>query len=245
MTDHKVVGREEWQAARDELLQREKEHTRMADELARQRRDLPWIAVEKEYSFDADDGRRSLAELFDGRSQLLLYHFMFGPSYEAGCPICSSMADGLDGLLPHLHARDVTLLLVSRAPLARLQAYRQRMGWSLPWVSSANTDFNFDFGASYTEEQVREFLAPLEGRLPPIARQNAAATGTDVLGYLSEAPAMSAFTLQDGAVYQTYATTARGVEPLMGYYPILDRAPKGRDEGDAPQTWIRRRDEYV
>jgi predicted dithiol-disulfide oxidoreductase (DUF899 family) len=245
MTDHKVVGREEWQAARDELLQREKEHTRMADELARQRRELPWVAIEKAYRFDADDGTRTLAELFDGRSQLLLYHFMFGPSYRAGCPVNSSIADGLDGLLPHLHARDVTLLLVSRAPLARLQAYRQRMGWSLPWVSSANTDFNFDFGASYTEEQVREFLAPLEGRLPPIARQNAAATGTDVLGYLSEAPAMSAFTLQDGAVYQTYATTARGVEPLMGYYPILDRAPKGRDEGDAPQTWIHRRDEYV
>jgi predicted dithiol-disulfide oxidoreductase (DUF899 family) len=245
MTDHKVVGREEWQAARDELLQREKEHTRMADELARQRRELPWVAIEKAYRFDADNGTRTLAELFDGRSQLLLYHFMFGPSYRAGCPVNSSIADGLDGLLPHLHARDVTLLLVSRAPLARLQAYRQRMGWSLPWVSSANTDFNFDFGASYTEEQVREFLAPLEGRLPPIARQNAAATGTDVLGYLSEAPAMSAFTLQDGAVYQTYATTARGVEPLMGYYPILDRAPKGRDEGDAPQTWIRRRDEYV
>jgi predicted dithiol-disulfide oxidoreductase (DUF899 family) len=245
MTDHKVVGREEWQAARDELLQREKEHTRMADELARQRRELPWVAIEKAYRFDADDGTRTLAELFDGRSQLLLYHFMFGPSYRAGCPVNSSIADGLDGLLPHLHARDVTLLLVSRAPLARLQAYRQRMGWSLPWVSSANTDFNFDFGASYTEEQVREFLAPLEGRLPPIVRQNAAATGTDVLGYLSEAPAMSAFTVQDGAVYQTYATTARGVEPLMGYYPILDRAPKGRDEGDAPQTWIRRRDEYV
>jgi len=245
MTDHKVVGREEWQAARDELLQREKEHTRMADELARQRRELPWVAIEKAYRFDADNGTRTLAELFDGRSQLLLYHFMFGPSYRAGCPVNSSIADGLDGLLPHLHARDVTLLLVSRAPLARLQAYRQRMGWSLPWVSSANTDFNFDFGASYTEEQVREFLAPLEGRLPPIVRQNAAATGTDVLGYLSEAPAMSAFTLQDGAVYQTYATTARGVEPLMGYYPILDRAPKGRDEGDAPQTWIRRRDEYV
>ena len=245
MTDHKVVGREEWQAARDELLQREKEHTRMADELARQRRELPWVAIEKAYRFDADDGTRTLAELFDGRSQLLLYHFMFGPSYRAGCPVNSSIADGLDGLLPHLHARDVTLLLVSRAPLARLQAYRQRMGWSLPWVSSANPDFYFDFGASYTEEQVREFLAPLEGRLPPIVRQNAAATGTDVLGYLSEAPAMSAFTLQDGAVYQTYATTARGVEPLMGYYPILDRAPKGRDEGDAPQTWIRRRDEYV
>lgn len=246
MTDHKVVGREAWQAAREELLQREKEHTRMADELARQRRELPWVAIEKAYRFDADDGTRTLAELFDGRSQLLLYHFMFGPSYQAGCPVNSSIADGLNGLLPHLHARDVTLLLVSRAPLAKLQAYKQRMGWSLPWVSSANTDFNFDFGASYTKEQVREFTAPLEaGPYGPIVRQNATATGTDVPGYLSESPAVSAFTLQDGAVYQTYATTARGVEFLMGYYPILDRAPKGRDEGDAPQTWIRRHDEYV
>jgi predicted dithiol-disulfide oxidoreductase (DUF899 family) len=245
VTDHKVVGREEWQAARDELLQREKEHTRMADELARQRRELPWVAIEKEYRFDADDGTRTLAELFDGRSQLLIYHFMFGPGYEAGCPTCSSMVDGFDGLLPHLHARDVTVLLVSRAPLAKLQAYKQRMGWSIPWVSSANTDFNFDFGASYTEEQVREQMAPIEGELPPIARQNATATGTDVLEYISEMFEASAFTLQDGAVYQTYWTTGRGVEFLMGYYPILDRTPKGRDEGDAFQTWIRRHDEYV
>jgi predicted dithiol-disulfide oxidoreductase (DUF899 family) len=212
MTGHKVVGREEWQAAREGLLRREKEYTRMGDELARQRRELPWVAIEKEYRFDADDGTPTLAELFDGRSQLLLYHFMFGPSYQAGCPVNSSIADGLNGLLSHLHARDVTLLLVSRAPLAKLQAYKHRMGWSLPWVSAANTDFNFDFGASYTQEQVREFMAPLEDRLPPIVRQNATATGTDVLGYLSEAPAMSAFTLQDGAVYQTYATTARGIQ---------------------------------
>jgi predicted dithiol-disulfide oxidoreductase (DUF899 family) len=245
MTDHKIAGRQEWQAAREELLKREKEHTRMADELARQRRELPWVAIDKEYRFDADDGTPTLAGLFDGRSQLLLYHFMFGPSYEAGCPVNSSMADGLDGLLPHLHARDVTLLLVSRAPLAKLQAYKRRMGWSLPWVSAANTDFNFDFGASYTEEQVRGFLLPGEAGLPPIVRQNAAATGTDVAGYLSESPAVSVFTLAGGAVYQTYATAARGVEFLMGYYPILDRAPKGRDEGDAFQTWIRRHDEYA
>ena len=244
MTDHQVVSHQKWQAARDELLQREKEHTRMADELARQRRELPWVAIEKEYQFDTDDGTRTLAELFDGRSQLLFYHFMFGPSYEAGCPVNSSMADGLDGLLPHLHARDVTLLLVSQAPLAKLQAYKQRMGWSLRWVSAANTDFNFDFGGSYTEEQVRSWGLDESG-LPPIVALNAAATGTDVLGYLTETPAMSAFTLQDGAVYQTYATAARGVEFLMGYYPILDRAPKGRDEGDAFQTWIRRHDEYV
>jgi predicted dithiol-disulfide oxidoreductase (DUF899 family) len=246
MTEHKVVSRKEWQAARDELLQREKEHTRIGDELARQRRELPWVAIEKEYRFDADDGTRTLAKLFDGRSQLLLYHFMFGPSYQAGCPVNSSIADGLNGLLPHLHARDVTLLLVSRAPLAKLQAYKHRMGWSLPWVSSANTDFNFDFGASYAEEQVRAFVAPLEGsRLAPIVRQNATATGTDVLGYLSESPVMSAFAFQDGAVYQTYATSGRGVEFLMGYYPILDRAPKGRDEGDGFQLWIRRHDEYI
>jgi len=245
MTDHKVVGREDWQAARDELLEREKEHTRMADELARQRRDLPWVAIEKEYRFDADDGTRTLPELFDGRSQLLVYHFMFGPTYEAGCPTCSSMVDGFDGLLPHLHARDVTLLLVSRAPLDKLQAYKQRMGWSIPWVSSVNTDFSFDVGASLTEEQVREFMPPSESDLPPIAPQNAAASGSDVPGYISEIPAMSAFTLEDDAAYQTYGTTFRGVEFMMGYYPILDRAPKGRNEGEAFQTWIRRHDEYA
>ena len=244
MTDHQVVSHQEWQAARGELLQREKEHTRMGDELARQRRELPWVTIEKEYRFDTDDGTRTLAELFDGRSQLLFYHFMFGPSYQAGCPVNSSMADGLDGLLPHLHARDVTLLLVSQAPLAKLQAYKHRMGWSLPWVSSANTGFNLDLGASYTPEQVRSWGLD-EDTLPPIVAVNAAATGTDVLGYLSQTPAMSAFTLQDGAVYQTYTTTARGVEFMMPYYPILDRAAKGRDEGDAFQTWIRRHDEYV
>ena len=244
MSDHKVVGREEWQVARDELIAREKEHTRRADELARQRRELPWVAMEKEYRFDADDGQRSLAELFDGRSQLLVYHFMYGPTYEAGCPTCSSMVDGLDGLLSHLHARDVTLALVSRAPMERLRAYKQRMGWSIPWVSSANSDFSFDVGASLPVEQVRENMPP-ESDLPPIAGHNAAATGTDVPEYIAEIPAMSAFTLKDGAVYQTYGTTFRGVEFLMGYYPILDRAPKGRDEGEAFQTWIHRHDEYA
>ena len=244
ITEHKVVGRQEWQAARAELLQREKAHTRMADELARQRRELPWVAIEKEYRFDAGDGTRTLARLFDGRSQLLIYHFMFGPSYQAGCPVNSSMADGLNGLLPHLHARDVTLLLVSRAPLAKLRAYQERMGWSIPWVSSASTDFSFDFGASYPDEQVRGWGLEAGG-LPPIVARNAAATGTDVPGYLSESPAVSVFTLQEGVVYQTYAAAARGVEFLMGYYPILDRAPKGRDEGAAFQTWIRRHDEYA
>ena len=244
MTDHKVVGRKEWQAARDELLQHEKAYTRMGDELAHQRRELPWVEVDKDYRFDTDDGARTLAELFDGRSQLLVYHFMFGPSYQAGDPVNSSIADTLDALLPHLQARDVTLVLVSRAPLAKLQAYKRQMGWRLPWVSAANTDFSFDVGASATEEQVRGLLPPGEGGLPPIVAQNAAAAGTDVVGYLSEAPMVSVFTLQDGVVYQTYATTWRGVEFLMGYYPILDRMPKGRDEGDAWQTWLRRHDEY-
>src|SRR5215471_9162155 len=188
MTNHKIATREQWAAAREKLLGREKEHTRLGDELARQRRELPWVRIDKQYRFDTDDGTRALAELFDGRSQLLVYHFMFGPAYEAGCPVNSSIADSLDGLLPHLHARDVTLLLVSQAPLARLQAYQQRMGWSIPWVSSANTDFNFDLGASYTEEQVRGFLPAAEGGLPPIVGVNAAATGTDVAGYLSESP---------------------------------------------------------
>jgi len=243
MTDHQVVGRAEWQAARQELLQREKQHTRMGDELARQRRELPWVQVDKQYRFDTDDGTRTLAELFDGRSQLLVYHFMFGPSYQAGDPVNSSIADGLNGLLPHLHARDVTLLLVSQAPLDKLQAYKQRMGWRLPWVSSANTDFNFDFGASSTQQLPPVTAAP-RGGLSPIVGQNAAAAGTDVGGYLSEAPVMSAFVLQDGAVYQTYATTWRGVEFLMGYYPILDRLPKGRDEDDGFQLWLRRHDEY-
>jgi predicted dithiol-disulfide oxidoreductase (DUF899 family) len=199
MTNHKIMSREEWADAREKLLVREKEHTRLGDDLAQQRRELPWVPVDKEYRFETDEGTRKLAELFDGRSQLLVYHFMFGPSYEAGCPTCSSMVDGLDGLLPHLHARDVTLLLVSRAPLARLQAYKQRMGWRIPWVSSAKSDFNFDFGASYPEEQVREQMPP-ESELPPIARQNATATGTDIPAYISEMFGASAFTLQDGAV---------------------------------------------
>jgi predicted dithiol-disulfide oxidoreductase (DUF899 family) len=244
MTDHKIVSRQEWQAARAELLRREKEHTRMGDELARRRRALPWVAIDKEYRFDTDDGTRTLAELFDGRPQLMFYHFMFGPAYQAGCPVNSSMADGLTGLLPHLHARDVTFLLVSQAPLAKLQAYRRRMGWDIPWVSAANTGFNFDQAASYTPEQVQAWGLN-EGALPPIVALNAAATGTDIPGYLSESPAVSVFTLQGGTVYQTYAATVRGVEFLMGYYPILDRVPKGRDEGDGFQLWIRRHDEYT
>jgi len=245
MTEHKVVSGQEWQAARDELLRREKEHTRVGDELAQQRRELPWVRVEKEYRFDTDGGTKTLAELFEGRSQLLVYHFMFGPSYEAGCPVCSSSADAVNGVLQHLHARDVTMLYVSRAPLERLQAYKRRMGWSFPWVSSADSDFNFDFGVSYTEQQVREGMGPIiEGDTPPILSHLASASGTDVAGYLSEGPGMSAFALADGAVCHTYSTYARGLEFLMGYYPILDRAPMGRNEGDSSQFWIRRHDEY-
>jgi predicted dithiol-disulfide oxidoreductase (DUF899 family) len=243
MTDHKVVGRAEWQAARDELLGREKAHTRMGDELARQRRQLPWVQVDKPYRFDTDHGPRTLAELFDGRSQLLVYHFMFGPSYVAGDPVNSSIADTLDALVPHLQARDVTPLLVSQAPLAKLQAYKQRMGWRLGWVSAAPSDFNLDFGAS-TPEQLGQAIVPPQDGLPPIVAQNAAAAGTDIAGYLTEAPAVSVFALQDGAVYQSYGTTWRGVEFLMGYYPILDRMPNGRDEGDGWQLWLRRHDEY-
>src|SRR6478672_5734113 len=161
MTDHEVVAREEWAAAREKLLAREKEHTRLGDELARQRRKLPWVRVEKAYRFDTDDGARTLAELFDGRSQLLVYHFMFGPTYEAGCPTCSSMADTIDGALPHLHAKGVTMMFVSQAPLEKLQAYRRRMGWNMPWVSSAGSEFNFDLGYSHTEDQTREAFAPM------------------------------------------------------------------------------------
>jgi len=245
MSDHEVGSREEWLAAREELLRREKEHTRLGDGLARQRRELPWVRVEKEYRFATDEGTKTLAELFDGRSQLLVYHFMFGPSYEAGCPTCSSSADSVNGVLAHLNARDVTMLYVSRAPLEKLQAYKRRMGWSFPWVSSADSDFNFDFGVSQTEEQAREMIRPMaEAGMPPVITHLASASGTDPVGYLSEAPGLSAFVLVAGTVYHTYSTTARGLEFLMGYYPILDRAPKGRDEGDASQFWIRRHDEY-
>jgi predicted dithiol-disulfide oxidoreductase (DUF899 family) len=245
MADHRVVSRDEWTRAREKLLSREKEHTRLGDELASRRRELPWVRVEKEYHFDTADGTRALAELFDGRSQLLVYHFMFGPSYEAGCPTCSSMADTIDGALPHLHARDVTMMYVSQAPLEKLQRYKQRMGWNMPWISSANSDFNFDFGYSSTEERTREAVAPmLEAGAPPIVEHDARSTGTDATSYLTQGFGFSAFILEDGDVYQTYATTGRGIEFLMGYYGILDRAPKGRDEGEDWQVWIRRRDEY-
>jgi predicted dithiol-disulfide oxidoreductase (DUF899 family) len=241
----KIGSREEWLVAREQLLLREKEHTRLGDELAQQRRELPWVPVEKEYRFDTDDGEKALGELFDGRSQLLVYHFMFGPSYEAGCPVNSSIADTIDGVLPHLHARDVTFLLVSQAPLQKLQPYKRRLGWSLPWVSTARTVFNFDLGFSHTEEQGREVVAQMTGSgLPSIVEHNARATGTDVAGYMTESPGFSTFAQDNGTVYHTYSTTWRGLEFLMGYYPILDHAPKGRAEGEDWQLWIRRHDEY-
>jgi predicted dithiol-disulfide oxidoreductase (DUF899 family) len=247
MTDHKIGTRDEWLAAREKLLVREKEHTRLGDELARLRRELPWVPVEKEYRFDTADGAKSLSELFAGRSQLLVYHFMFGPSYAAGCPVNSSIADTVDGVLPHLHARDVTFAFVSQAPLEKLQAYQRRMGWRFPWVSSARTDFNFDLGFSQTERQSREALAQItESALPRVVAHNARATGTNLAGYLTESPGFSTFVRDhdDGSVYHTYSTTWRGLEFVMGYYPILDHAPNGRDEGDDWQLWIRRHDEY-
>ena len=252
MTGHKIGTREEWLAAREELLKREKEHTRLGDEIAQLRRDLPWVRVEKDYLFETDDGEKSLAELFDGRSQLLVYHFMFGPSYEAGCPVNSSIADSIDGVLPHVQARDATFLLVSQAPLEKLQGYKRRMGWRIPWASASPSDFNFDLGFSQTEEQSREAVAQialpsreLEGAFPPIVEQNARATGTDITGYLTESPGFSAFVRDGDDVYHAYSTTWRGLEFVMTYYPILDHAPKGRAEGDEDwQLWIRRHDEY-
>jgi predicted dithiol-disulfide oxidoreductase (DUF899 family) len=241
MTNHKVGTQEEWLAARGELLDREKEHTRRSDELAEQRRELPWVAVEKPYSFETVEGTKTLTELFDGRSQLLIYHFMFGPTYEAGCPVCSSIADTIDPNAVHLAARDVTMLLVSRAPVEKLQAYKKRMGWGIEWVSAGGSDFNRDLGFTHTEEELRPFL---EGEIPPTVNQMAERSGTDVAGYVTEGPGLSAYALSDGTVYRTYVTTARGLEPAMAYYGLLDRTPIGRNErGDRP-IWVRRHDEY-
>jgi len=244
MTAHTTGTRDEWLAARERLFAREKEHTRLGDELARERRELPWVPVEKEYRFDTDDGERELGELFDGRSQLLVYHFMFGPSYAAGCPVNSSIADAVDPVLPHVHARGATVVFVSQAPLEKLQAYKRRMGWSFPWVSSAPTDFNFDLGFSWTAEQGRQAVAAMADSLPPIVEHNARASGTDAAGYLTESPGFSTFVRKEDTVYHAYSTGRRGLEFLMTYYGILDRAPQGRDEGEAWQLWIRRHDEY-
>jgi len=245
-TAHEIGTRAEWLAAREELLVREKEHTRTGDELARQRRELPWLRIEKDYRFDTEDGEKTLAQLFDGRSQLLVYHFMFGPSYEAGDPVNSSIADAVDALVPHLNARDVTMVLVSQAPIERLLRYRARMRWSLPWVSSARTDFSIDLGFSHPSEQGRTSVASMNvDGLPPIVAQNARSASTDIAGYLTESPGFSAFVIDRDTVYQTYTTTWRGLEFLMPYYAILDHAPKGRDEGEAWQVWLRRHDEYA
>ena len=241
MTEHRTGTHEDWQAARDELLKREKELTRLNDELAAQRRALPWVPLEKDYDFETEEGTKSLADLFDGRSQLLIYHFMFGPPYEAGCTVCTSIADNIDPNVAHLSARDVTMLLVSRAPLEKLQAYKRRMGWSIDWVSTAGSDFNRDLGFTHTEEELRPFL---EGEIPPTVEQMAEASGTDVAGYVTEGPGLSAYALSDGTVYSTYVTTARGLEPAMGYYFLLDRTPMGRQEQGEQTHWLRRHDEY-
>jgi predicted dithiol-disulfide oxidoreductase (DUF899 family) len=241
MTDHPTATREEWDAARAKLLEREKELTHMNDELTKQRQELPWVRIEKDYRFETDDGSKTLGELFNGRSQLLIYHHMFGPDYAAGCPVCASVSDGLNAAVPHLNARDVTFLCVSRAPLDKLQAYKRRMGWQFPWVSSFGTEFNFDFGTSRKKEEAASFI---KGDPGPVISQMAKATGTDAAGYLSEGPALSAFALSEGVVYQTYSAYARGLEALMGYYALLDRVPKGRNEAGQTEFWIRRHDEY-
>ena len=211
--------------------------------MTRKRRELPWVPVEKDYRFETADGPKTLADLFDGRSQLLVYHFMFGPSYEAGCPVCSSIADTLAPQVPHLKARDTTLLLASRGPLAKLLAYRDRMGWDIEWVSSAGSDFNRDLGFLNTEEELKPWL---ESGIPVTVEQNADMCGTDVVGYVTEGPGLSGYALSDGTVYRTYVTTARGLEgPGMAYYALLDRTPKGRDESDTEPLWVRRHDEYA
>ncbi len=258
MTDHETGTPEEWLAARLELLEAEKALTRRSDELARWRQELPWVRIDKEYRFETDEGTASLADLFRGRSQLLVYHFMFGPDYTAGCPSCSAIADGFDGFVVHLANHDVTLSAVSRAPLAKLQAYKQRMGWSFPWASSLGGDFNFDFNVSLTEEQQREGAVEYNYRREaawtvrgigdsltkrgegPVA-EIAAMTGTDVATYTRERPGMSAFVLEDGVVYHAYSTYARGLDGLWGMYQWLDRAPRGRNESG---VWHRRHDEY-
>jgi predicted dithiol-disulfide oxidoreductase (DUF899 family) len=241
VTIGKTGTREEWLAARQQLLVSEKEHTRRGEELARQRRELPWLPVEKEYRFTTESGPKTLAELFDGRSQLVVYHFMFGPDYAAGCPVCSSIADSFNGVLSQLSARDVTMICISRAPLEQLLAYRERMGWTFTWASSYASDFNYDFERSRTRAEATARV----DEVPPVVSRFAAACGTDPAGYLAEGPGLSAFALEGEDVYLTYATTARGLEPVMVYYDILDRAPRGRDEGDpADPSWIRRHDEY-
>jgi predicted dithiol-disulfide oxidoreductase (DUF899 family) len=251
MTKHMIGTREEWLAARLELLQAEKALTRRGDEVARVRQDLPWVRVDKTYRFETDGGSASLTDMFGGRSQLLVYHFMFGPDYTAGCPSCSSIADGFDGLVVHLANHDVTLSAVSRAPLPKLLAYKRRMGWNFPWASSCGGDFNFDFNVSFTEEQQREGVIEYNyergghamdaAPIPEPVAQFAATCGTDAPTYSRDRPGLSTFVLEDGIVYHTYSTYARGVDGIWGMYQWLDRAPKGRNETG---PWFRRHDEY-
>ncbi len=250
MTKHLTGTREEWLAARLELLEAEKELTRRSDELARRRQGLPWVRVEKAYRFETDEGTASLEDLFRGRSQLLVYHFMFGPDYAAGCPSCSSIADGFNGIAVHLANHDVMLWAVSLAPLTKLQAYKRRLGWTFPWASSRSSEFNFDFNVSFTDEQKREDIAEynfrryrrLKDPSPDSApAQFAAASGTDLAGYSRQAPGVSAFALDDGVLYHTYSAYSRGLDGLWSMYQWLDRAPKGRNESGA---WFRRSDEY-
>src|SRR5438309_224253 len=257
MIKHMTGTREKWLAARLELLKAEKELTRRGDELAQRRQELPWVPIAKDYRFETDRGKASLADLFEGRSQLVVYHFMFGPGYTAGCPACSATADSFNGVLPHLKARDVTMICISRAPLEKLLAYRRRMGWSFNWASSYESDFNLDFGVSvgdHAHDAVPLLLAnevaafPLLGdqqvrdSLPPVATQNADATGTDIAGYFSEGHGVGTFARDGSNVYHCYSSYARGTEFLMGYYAILDRTPKGRDENG--EMWLSRHDEY-
>lgn len=251
MTRHRIGTRQEWRAARLELLAAEKALTRQSDALARQRQALPWVRIDKEYRFDTEAGNATLAELFQGRSQLLVYHFMFGPGWSAGCPSCSAIADGFDGFAVHLANHDVMLWAVSRAPLAALQAYRKRMGWRFPWASAIDGDFAFDFNVSFTEEQQRRgeieynyrdggsFLDPAQ--IPPMMAEVAARSGTDGPSFTRDRPGMSAYVRQDGAIYHTYSTYSRGVDGLWGMYQWLDRAPLGRNETG---YWLRRHDEY-
>jgi predicted dithiol-disulfide oxidoreductase (DUF899 family) len=241
MTEDQIGTQEEWQAARDELLTEEKELTRRGDELAEKRRALPWVRVEKDYRFETETGTKSLADLFGGHSQLLVYHFMFGPSFEAGCPVCSSIADTLAPQVPHLAARDATVLLASRAPVAKLIAFRERMGWPIDWVSSIGGDFNRDIGFLHTEEELKPFL---EGEIPSTVVQNARMCGTSAGAYVAEGPGLSVYALSDGTVYRTYVSTSRGLEFAMPYYGLLDRTPKGRDESSTEPLWVRRHDEY-
>ncbi len=252
MTIHRMGTREEWLAARLELLEAEKALTRQGDELAQRRQELPWVRIDKEYVFDTDQGKQALQDLFAGRSQLLVYHFMFGPDYKAGCPSCSAIADGFDGFVVHLANHDVTLSAVSRAPLAKLQAYKQRMGWGFPWVSSFGNDFNFDFNISFTEQQQRDGDVEYNYRrgghamdaaqVPAPVAQFAASCGTDAPTFRRDRPGLSAFVREEGVVYHTYSTYARGVDGLWGMYQWLDRAPRGRNETG---PWWRRHDEYA